>query len=152
MDENLTSYCGLCCGDCIPSRAELFSLTDSLDAMLEDMQFGHYAELKSDVTEEFRDYPKFLNVLHKIRGLRCSSPCRLGGGKPDCTIRQCAQEKGFSGCWQCSARRDCSLLDRLRTVHPYIDEHLDLIQRMGPAGWFEKRKEHYRWQVKGKEE
>jgi hypothetical protein len=152
MDEKFTSYCGLCCIDCIPSCAELFSLADSFDKMLKDLQFEHYAELKSGVMEEFRDYPTFLSVLHHIRGLRCSGPCRLGGGDPRCRIRQCAQDKGFSGCWQCNTRQDCERLDRLRTIHPHIDYHLDLIQQMGPAGWFLERKEHYRWQVKDKKE
>jgi hypothetical protein len=150
MDENFTSYCGLCCTDCIPSRVEFFSLVYSFDEMLKDIQFEHYAELKSEVTEEFRRYPEFLSVLHHIRGLRCSRLCRLGGGNPQCRIRQCAKEKGFSGCWQCTVRPDCSLIDRLRDIHPHIDEHLDLIRQMGTAGWFLKRKEHYRWQVKDK--
>lgn len=150
MDERLTSYCGLCCCDCIPSRAEFFSLVDSLDEMLKDLQFEHYAELKSEVHEEFSEYPAFLSVLQQIRGLRCSAPCRSGGGNPGCKVRQCVKDKGFSGCWECRVRTDCSLLDRLRTIHPHIDEHLDLIQQMGPAGWFLKRKEHYRWQVNDK--
>jgi hypothetical protein len=148
MDENLTSYGGLCCSDCIPSHAEFFSHADSLDEMLEDLQFGHYADLKTEVTEDFRNYPEFVSVLRQIRKLRCSGPCRSGGGKAGCGIRKCAQEKGYSGCWQCSTRRGCPLLDRLRTIHPHIDEHLDLIRTKGPGGWFPERTEHYRWQVK----
>jgi Protein of unknown function (DUF3795) len=150
MDESLTSYCGLCCSDCIPSRADFFELVDNLDTMLNDLQFEHYAELKSEQNQKFREYPTFLSVLHEIQKLRCTGPCRNGGGYPQCTIRQCAKDKGFSGCWQCSARPDCALLDRLRTVHPHLDYHLDLIQEMGPAEWCAKRKAHYRWQVKGK--
>jgi hypothetical protein len=57
-----------------------------------------------------------------------------------------------SGCWQYNARQDCSLLDRLLPSHPPTDEHVDLIPQMGPAGWFVKRKEHYRWQVKERKE
>jgi hypothetical protein len=148
MDENLTSYCGLCSSDCIPSRSEFFMLADKLEEMLKELQFEHYAELKSEKNEEFRNYPAFLAVLHHIRELRCSRPCRCGGGYPQCTIRQCAQDKGFSGCWQCRERPGCSLLDRLRTVHPHFNYHLDLIQEMGPAAWFSKREEHYRWQKK----
>jgi hypothetical protein len=151
MDENLTSYCGLCCSDCIPSRSEFFSLVDNVEKMLVDLRFEHYAKLKSEVIEEFREYSTFLSVLHHIGMLRCAGPCRCGGGHPQCPIRQCAQSKGFSGCWQCKTRPGCSLLGRLRTIHPHLDDHLDLIQEMGPAEWFAKRKEHYRWQVKAKE-
>jgi hypothetical protein len=152
MDENLTSYCGLCCSDCIPSHSEFFTLIDNLDEMLKDIQFEHYAELKSETIEEFKKYPTFLSVLHQIRRLRCSRPCRDGGGYSQCTIRQCPQDKGFSGCWQCKTRLDCSLLDHLRTVHPYLNYHLDLIQELGAAEWFAKRKEHYRWQVNVKKD
>jgi hypothetical protein len=48
MDESLTSYCGLCCADCIPSREEFFTLVSSLEEMLAELKFEHYAELKSD--------------------------------------------------------------------------------------------------------
>ncbi|PWR72621.1 DUF3795 domain-containing protein [Methanospirillum lacunae] len=147
MNSNLTSFCGLCCSDCIPSDSELFSLIDSLDKKLQDIQFEQYAELKSETNEHFNDYSTFLVVLDQIRKLKCNRPCQLEGGKPNCTIRVCAGEKGFSGCWECENRKDCTLLDRLRTIHPHIDEHLDLINRVGPSDWFDMRKEHYRWQV-----
>ena len=67
MDEKVISYCGLWCNDCIPSRKDFFSLADSFDEMLKDLQFEHYANLKSEVTKEFGDYPAFLSVLHRIR-------------------------------------------------------------------------------------
>jgi len=147
MEENLTAFCGLCCMDCIPSREEFFMLANRLDEMLGELQFEHYAELKAEITEEYKDYPKFLSILHHIKGLRCSRPCRTGGGKPLCNIRECVKDKGLNGCWECQTRPGCALLDRLRRIHPNLDYHLDLIKEMGPARWFEKRKEHYRWQV-----
>jgi hypothetical protein len=147
MDKNLTSYCGLYCSDCIPSDAELFSIIDSLDTKLQDIQFEYYAELKSESNEHFKDYSLFLTILHQVQKLQCSAPCRLEGGKSRCMIRECARGKELSGCWQCMERKECALLDRLRIVHPHIDYHLDLIEEMGPVTWFEKRKEHYRWLV-----
>lgn len=57
------------------------------------------------------------------------------------------QGKTLEGCWQCQVRSECALLDLLRGVHPNLDYHLDLIEEMGPGNWFEKRREHYRWQV-----
>ncbi len=149
MDEDLTAYCGLCCADCIPSREEFFALVDRLDRMLEELQFEQYAELKSTRDREFEDYPRFLSVLRQIKGLRCPVPCRHGGGISHCEVRGCVKGKGLKGCWECRDRRGCALLDGLRRVHPNLDYHLDLIADMGPAQWFEKRKEHYRWQRKG---
>jgi hypothetical protein len=145
MDESLTSYCGLCCVDCIPSHKEFFTLVSRLEEMLGELKFEYYAELKSEINEEFKEYPKFLSILHHIKELRCVSPCQLGGGNPQCKIRLCAQSKNFKGCWQCQTHRSCTLLDRLRGIHPNLDYHLDLIEEMGPANWFEKRKKHYKW-------
>ena len=122
-----------------------------LAQMLAELRFEHYAELKSEIDEEFKEYPKFLSILHHIKGLRCANPCQLGGGNPQCKIRLCAQSKRLKGCWQCQARSECTLLDRLRGIHPNLDYHLDLIEEMGPGNWFEKRKEHYRWQVKAEQ-
>jgi hypothetical protein len=148
MDEKFTSYCGLCCADCIPSCEAFFALVKKLDEMLEAIQFEHYAELKSGKNVEFKEYPKFLSILHHIKGLRCVVPCQLGGGNPQCKIRLCAQNKNLKGCWECQTRRECALLVSLRDIHPNLDYHIDLIEEMGPANWFEKRKEHYRWQMR----
>lgn len=148
MDENLTAYCGLCCADCIPSNAGFFSLIEKLEDMLEDLQFKKYAELKSETDGVFNDYPKFVSVLKSMKGLRCSGPCRLGGGKKECAVRDCALSKGLEGCWECVSRPGCNMLARLRTIHPNLDYHLDLIKELGAEKWFEKRKEHYRWQVR----
>ncbi|HEY9160971.1 MAG TPA: DUF3795 domain-containing protein [Desulfomonilia bacterium] len=148
MNESLTSYCGLCCADCIPSKAEFFELIDRFEAMLEQLQFEKYAELKSETDGVFNEYLKFVSVLKGMKTLRCSKPCRLGGGKAQCTIRDCVQKNGLKGCWECRERPGCSLLARLRTIHPNLDYHLDLIKELGSEKWFEKRKEHYRWQVK----
>ena len=84
MSERLTAYCGLCCIDCIPSRTDLFQMADEMEAMLADMQFEKYAELKAESIEPFQAYSTFQSVLHHIRDLRCPKPCREGGGKPDC--------------------------------------------------------------------
>jgi hypothetical protein len=139
MDEKLTAYCGLCCADCIPSRVEFFALVDRLDQMLEQLQFDKYAELKSAQHKEFEDYPIFLSVLRQIEELRCPAPCRQGGGKSYCEVRECVQGKKLKGCWECKDRPECKLLDRLRRIHPNLDYHLDLIADMGPPKWLEKR-------------
>lgn len=147
MDATLTAYCGLCCSDCIPSREDLFALADRLYQMLEQLQF-QYAKLKSAQNKEFEDYPTFLLVLHQIKELRCPAPCRQGGGKSYCEVRECVRSKELKGCWECKDRQKCALLDRLRRIHPNLDYHLGLIAEMGHAKWFEKRKEHYTWQCK----
>jgi len=146
MDKKFTAYCGLCCLDCIPSNGELFSLLHRLDGMLEKLQFNEYAKLKSKKQTIFNEYPTFVNILKEISNLRCTLPCREGGGKPNCEVRQCVLNHGYDGCWECESRRSCELLEPLRQIHPNLDLHLDLILELGPEKWFEKRGAHYKWQ------
>jgi len=146
MDKKFTAYCGLCCLDCIPSNVEFFSLIQRLERMLEELQFDEYAKLKSKKQTIFGEYPTFAKILREISNLHCAFPCREGGGKPNCEVRQCVQTRGYEGCWECNQRPACELLEPLRQIHPNLDRHLDLILELGPEKWFEKRGAHYKWQ------
>lgn len=145
MDGKMTACCGICCADCIPSHGELHSLVERLEKLLAELQFDLYAQYKAERIPGFKDYPLFLSMLRRIGQLHCPT-CRQGGGNPQCDIRPCAAEKGVAGCWDCGKRSGCSRLDRLRAVHPHLEENLDLIARLGPEKWFGERKGHYRWQ------
>ena len=147
MDEKFTAFCGLCCNDCIPSNYDFFHLVQNFEGMLSDLQFDEYARLKAERNPIFSDYPTFIKVLKEIESLKCPVPCRTGGGKPKCEIRNCVQGKGYSGCWECGDRRICTKLDSLKLIHSNLDYHLDLIGKYGPKNWCLKRKAHYRWQM-----
>ncbi len=152
-DSRLTSYCGLYCKDCIPSKTEFYAVADRLQGLLEELQFVKYAGLKAGQTywaeanSAFKHYPEFLAVLQAIRDLECPSICREGGGyKGDrCEIKKCAVAKGFDGCWQCSDYQSCRLLEPMKSFHPYLEEHLALIKTEGMENWSKKRKGHYTW-------
>jgi hypothetical protein len=146
MDEKFTAFCGLCCIDCIPSNCGFFHLVHNLEEVLSDLQFDEYARLKAERNPVFSEYQTFIKVLKEIESLKCSRPCREGGGKPECEVRNCVLGKGYSGCWECSDRRTCTKLDSLRLIHSNLDYHLDLIGKYGPKSWFSERKAHYRWQ------
>ena len=140
MNDKLTSFCGLYCLDCIPSNKELFSLIEKLDNILDKLQFNEYAKLKSRDHPKLLQYHTFLEVLKEIRFLRCPSPCRLGGGNPECKVRLCCQNKKYIGCWECNDRYVCSLLNLLKDVHPNLLFHLDLVRDCGLANWEQNRK------------
>lgn len=146
MDEKFTAFCGLCCIDCIPSNRDFFHLVHNLGEALSVLQFDEYARLKAERNPVFSEYPTFIKVLKEIESLKCPGPCREGGGKPECEVRNCVRGKGYPGCWECKDRRTCTKLDSLRLVHPNLDYHLDLIGKYGPKNWISKRKVHYRWQ------
>ena len=151
MDEKIAAFCGLCCFDCIPSNYGFFHIVHNLEEVLSNLQFDEYARLKAERNPVFAEYPTFIKVLKEIESLKCSRPCREGGGKPDCEIRKCAQGKGYPGCWECRDRYTCTKLDSLRVIHSNLDYHLDLIGKYGPKNWFLKRKAHYRWQKEDSE-
>ncbi|RJP27151.1 MAG: DUF3795 domain-containing protein [Actinobacteria bacterium] len=145
-DRDLTAYCGLYCGDCIPSNTRLFEMIEELQELAAKLRLYDYAELLSRRDAACEDYPAFERMLAALAGWRCPSPCRAGGGRPSCLVRECAREKGFDGCWECANRRGCELLDPLRGFHRgTIDENLDAIAERGIDGWADGRGRHYPW-------
>ena len=152
-NSHLTSYCGLYCKDCIPSKTELYAAAARLQERLEELQFSKYAGLKaaqtywSEANAACTHYPEFLVVLQAIQGRVCTSLCReVCGYKGDrCEIKKCAIAKGFDGCWQCGDYQSCTLLEPMKSFHPHLEEHLALIKTEGMENWSKKRKGHYAW-------
>jgi Protein of unknown function (DUF3795) len=145
-DQTYTSYCGLYCRDCIPSNRRLFALAGELEGKLAELHFEEYAAFKARGDASFGDYQGFLRVLHAIRGLECTAPCRAGGGKIGCAVRDCVLARQLPGCWECPEYRTCELLGPLRRFHPNLEHHLDLIRQEGIDAWSARRKGHYPWQ------
>ena len=152
-EERLTAYCGLYCGDCIPSQRELFATAARLQDLLGALQFEKYAELKagqtywSEANSAFKHYPEFLAVLQAIRGLECTATCREGGGWKGgrCKARNCAVENGLAGCWECAGYQGCEHLQPLLNFHPNLAQHLELIKSKGIGEWAAGRRAHYPW-------
>jgi hypothetical protein len=145
--EEYTAFCGLYCRDCIPSHRRFFAAVRELRKMLDDLQFRHYAELKSGRHPAFRKYGAFQDALAAIAELECPAPCTQGGGKADCPVRQCVLSKGYRGCWECEGRTECEPIRAMLAVHPNLLRHLDLIRSKGLTEWLKERKSHYRWQA-----
>jgi hypothetical protein len=145
-DAELTAYCGLYCGDCIPFNHPLFDAAAKLRDELDDRQFDKYAELKSRKNEVFKDYEVFKKVLLALIDLKCAKTCISGGGIPDCRIRLCIRKKGLKGCWECSGFEGCELLEPLSIAHGDTPKfNLRLIREYGIENWADKRGKHYLW-------
>jgi hypothetical protein len=142
----LTSYCGLYCQDCIPSNRRLFALAGERDDKLAELHFEEYAAFKARGDASFCDYQDFLRILQAIRGLECKAPCRAGGGKTSCAVRDCVLARRLPGCWECPEYRTCELLGPLMRFHPNLEHHLDLIRQEGIDAWSGRRQGHYQWQ------
>ncbi|WXG42024.1 MAG: DUF3795 domain-containing protein [Candidatus Freyarchaeum deiterrae] len=145
-DKEFTAYCGLYCRDCIPSNQQLFSLAEKLREQLDESRFEKYAELKGKKDEVFNDYQIFRKVLTAIIQLRCHKTCINNGGNPNCRIRECVNEKGIEGCWECPDFEDCELLEPLSIYHGDTPKrNLRLIKKYGVENWTDKRGKHYIW-------
>lgn len=152
-DRLLTTYCGLYCKDCIPSKKELFAAAARLGQLLKELDFEKYAGLKagqtywSEANEAFKHYPEFITVLKAVLSLECKTVCREGGGWKGerCQVRNCAIEKRLEGCWECADCKTCKLLEPLLNFHPNLAYHLELIKKDGIDNWRGKHKGHYPW-------
>jgi hypothetical protein len=144
-EKKLTSYCGLYCADCIPSKQCLFESLQKFEQELGNLGFEKYAQLKAEKIPEFKKYSDFLEVLSAIKNLECKAPCRENGGYADCKIRSCAIGKGYEGCWECADFKNCELLLPIKEIHSLLDCNLALIKRKGVDNWSTERGKHYSW-------
>ena len=144
-EKRLTSYCGLYCLDCVPSKKCLFENLEKFEQQLEEVELEKYVLLKSSSNSTFKKYPVFLEVLAEIKKLKCSAPCRENGGIADCKIRSCVISKKYEGCWECSEFKDCNLLFPIKKVHPLLNHNLEIIKTQGIDNWTAKRGKHYSW-------
>lgn len=123
MTINLDNYCGLPCNAC---SVRLYGETGRTDAF----------------TDCLKSIPK--QELH-CAGCKSDSPytgCRV------CPIKDCAVEKGYSHCVNCT-QYPCPLFNRWRAgarLLPHLQEvtgSLEQIKRIGMADWFVRQEK--RW-------
>ena len=155
MEENvkeLTSYCGLYCGDCIRYRSRAAELARDLLNECQDTQFGEYAEYKCSSVKQFdpvkqlTHYKECREVLEAIVDLQCNSPCRMGGGCSafSCGILDCCLKKKLEGCWECEEFENCDNFDPLKACHgERPQKHLSMIKELGLDNWTEYRYKPY---------
>ncbi len=149
--EELIAYCGLYCGDCSGHKGTIANLARDLHKELQRERFADFAEALAQVPlfKAFQHFPQCCEVLKTLPKLRCQKACRGNGGPPHCEIRQCNQDRGLDGCWQCETFPTCAKLDVLKAGHG--DAHLRnlrKIKRSGKAAFLEGKR-YWRTGVKG---
>ena len=148
-DNDLTGYCGLYCGDCGRYKSRMSELANDLLKEFEKTQFSEYAGVKRSQISDFEHYDRMVSLLAHIAGLRCDTPCRLGGDGciGNCLIIKCVRENSFEGCWECPTYRTCEKFDFLKPFSGDIPLHnLDKIRGFGVEAWAKHRGKFYRWQ------
>lgn len=146
MDQrDLTTFCGIYCGDCPRFKARFSDLAEELLGELYRVKFAELAIILG-----LAQYPDAASLLGVLVGMKCETPCRLGGdgcGGQPCQVKACTREKGLEGCWQCDGFEQCDKLDFLK---PFCGDaplnNLRKIRELGLEGWAGQREKQYPWQ------
>lgn len=137
--KNLTTFCGLYCGDCYAYTGRLARLAGELRKVLQQHNFSAVSKVVPfDGLQYYRECDAFLEAL---TFMRCKKTCRGGGGNPVCPIRECCHQQGIKGCWQCDRWEDCATLKILEPVHGDANrKNLRNIKKHGIEKWHAKKR------------
>lgn len=142
--RDLTTYCGIYCGDCPRYQACFSNLATDLMAALDENNFAAYTKLIG-----FEHYEKAMSFLHLLTSMKCEIPCRLGGdgcGEKPCTVKLCNSEKELQGCWECADFETCP---QLNFLIPFCGDaplkNLRKIKAQGIDTWAADREKQYPW-------
>lgn len=138
-EKQLVTYCGLYCPDCYAYSGQIASLAQELRELLDKYNFAMVAETVP--FEGFQYYKEGDAFLEALTYMRCQKTCRGGGGNPACPIRECCQEKGVEGCWECDQFEQCETIRILEPVHKDANiKNLRNIKKEGTDNWPKKRR------------
>lgn len=130
----LAAYCGLYCGACAIKNGQIRDTAKTLQQMLEAYGYAQWAPTLGEFVPATKHYREFEGVMEWLMAQDCEG-CRAGGGNPACTVRICAREKGFAGCWECT-ESDCDKPQQeIGTSAPIATENQQRIREVGLEAW-----------------
>lgn len=142
-EEELITYCGLCCLDCHGYKQKIPDLARDLRKELRQSKYKKFADAISvhDFGKVFKDYTQCYEVLGAMVKFRCNKTCRNDGGPPFCNIRKCCRKKEIDGCWLCDDFEKCEKLNFLIPVHDngHI-KNLRLIKKVGTSEFLKRKR------------
>lgn len=146
-EKELTTHCGIYCGDCPRYQAGFSDMSGELLEEFEKSNFSKLAEVIATKNEMFKQYPDMITLLQIIRDLKCDVSCRQGGGLGEsCGVIKCNREKDIEGCWDCGAFEHCDKLDFLKPFcHDAPIKNLKKIKKLGVERWVSQRENQYPW-------
>jgi len=102
-------YCGLWCGSCAVGNGAISQLSKQLKQMV--TSYGVKSWGPKDIN--YDDLITGLSILESKIGCK---GCRKGGGNETCKIRECAQNKRVTDCFQCQERTVCEHKEELENM------------------------------------
>jgi len=86
--------CGIWCGSCIVGNGTLRELTRKYRELITVYSVEEWGP------KDF-DYKELLKGLESIENMPLCSGCLRGGGRENCEMRSCAENKRTTGCYTC---------------------------------------------------
>lgn len=146
-DKDLTTHCGIYCGDCPRYQARFSDMCADLLQEFEKSHFSELAKIIATKNDKFEEYDDMLSLLKTISALKCEAPCRLGGGRgSSCEVIVCNKNRCIEGCWDCDDFEKCNKLDFLK---PFCADapikNLRTVKKYGMENWAGHREKQYLW-------
>lgn len=133
--KNLIGYCGLYCGACGIYQGRMKQAVENLRKIIGYYGFDKITVELAKWEPAFQHYAEFENVLNGLVKLfgECAG-CAEGGGDPNCAIRECCRQKGYTICAECAKMEACEKLQQ----YTWAKEGLQKIKAMGVNKWAEE--------------
>lgn len=130
MEEKLTAYCGLYCGNCF-SRTHIWPTAETLLGYMKRQGFETFGPFMPN----YKEFWEFLNTLINAEG--CPG-CQQGGGNPSCEMRICARDKNLKACPLCEDY-PCSKFDWLKATknYPTLEQDSQYMIEHGFDAWLD---------------
>ncbi|MBN1274649.1 MAG: DUF3795 domain-containing protein [Candidatus Aminicenantes bacterium] len=129
--STLAAYCGIYCGACDVYQKRILKAGKELKEVLGYLNMD---EISTQVPglEGYPTFEKVLNTLMMFFG-QCAG-CQKGGGNPQCLIRICCKEKGYSSCAECPSA-PCEKFSYFGDSQPMLAQNLKDIKESGIENW-----------------
>jgi hypothetical protein len=104
-------YCGIWCGSCVVGNGVLKKLTKDYEKIVRDHG------LKEWGPRDF-NFDEFMKGLTSIQNMELCRGCLKGGGRDNCEMRKCVQDRKLADCSECGVIESCrnkELLEYMRS-------------------------------------
>jgi len=131
----LVGYCGLYCGACGIRQGRIKQAVENLRKVIGAYGFDKFSSELAKWEPAFRHYPEFEKVMDGFVKMFAECPgCVSGGGDPNCAVRICCKQKGYTTCADCSDTSVCGKLQR----YDWPLKVLPRIKALGVDKWAEE--------------
>jgi hypothetical protein len=104
--------CGIACAACVLGNGSVAETAKKTKEYIQGYGVEEWApEVPGGSEIDFEQFYAYLDWT--ATHTRCRG-CEKGGGPPDCTIRNCANDKGYQLCSECAELEGCGKFDWLK--------------------------------------